>query len=376
MGEEVIQKRKLSREEKLEQERKKLEQELSEGDFGTLRARVAYILNRYPKTRDSDIELQHRYWATFHPEQYRYGQSVTADDMMNLARLTHLTRMRAKIQNQFGLFLASEGVREERKRLAQAVRENIVVDGPIGMDSSAVYCDETGKDSTFLGVGGVWFANVHDSWLLQKHLKRWRESNGVKSKEFHFTKLSNGLLPFAMDFFSEAVSQATSLGFKAVFVERQGLRHNQEDTLRELHYQVVYHGIIHEKQTGRTSFPRAVTMWKDKDEGWDLLHLRRLHDDLEVAIDRRFGEDVKLGQVLPVGSQDSFVIQLADLFMASLNRVMEREADSDHVKDRMANHVLSTLGITFKNGQQFNLANQDWVSIDFISNDSNLALYS
>ena len=178
-----------------------------------------------------------------------------------------------------------------------------------------------------------------------------------------------------MDFFSEAVSKAASFGFKAVFVERQGLRHNLEDTLRELHYQVVYRGISHEKQTGRTSFPRAVTMWKDKDEGWDLLHLRRLHDDLEVEINRRFGEDVKLGQVLPVGSQDSFVIQLADLFIASLNRVMERQADSDHVKDRMANHVLATLGITYGHGQ-FNLANQDWVSIDFISSDSNLAIYS
>lgn len=240
MAEKAVEKKKLSRDEKLEQEREKLEQELAEGDFGTLRSRVAYILNRYPKTRDSDIELQHRYWATFHPEQYKYGQSVSVEDMMNLARLAHLTRMRAKIQNQFGLFIASEEVREERKRLAQAVREDIVVDGPIGLDSSAVFCDETGKESKFLGVGGVWFANVHDSWQLQRHLKAWRDSHGVKSK---------------------------------VFVERQGLKHNLEDTLRELHYQVVYHGISHEKQTGRTSFPRAVTIWKDKDEGWDLLHL-------------------------------------------------------------------------------------------------------
>ena len=171
MVEKVVEKRKLSREEKLEQEREKLEQELAEGEFETLRARVAYILNRYPETRDSDIVLQHRYWATFHPERYKYGQSVTADDMMNLARLTHLTRMRAKIQNQFGLFLASEGVERNESAYFQAVRENIVVDGPIGLDTSAVFCDETGKESKFLGVGGVWFANVYDSWQLQKHLK-------------------------------------------------------------------------------------------------------------------------------------------------------------------------------------------------------------
>lgn len=369
--------RSIDRQQKIQLERQRLEAELANGDFRTLRARVALILSRHHQARNSDLELQQWYWATFHSDIYGYGQNVSYEEMKNMERLTHLARMRAKIQNEFGMYLADDEVQEERKRRSQAIRETISYDQPSTSPLSAVYCDETGKNSTLMGVGGLWFADVSGAWELQKALRNWRSDQKIKAKEFHFTKLSSGLVPYAQNFFREALSHAGLFGFKAVFVPTTGLVHSVGDALRELHYQLVYQGIEHDLATGRVTYPRTVGLWKDQDDGWDMLHMQRLKDDLSVALTRRYGEQVQFREVLPVKSELSFLIQLSDLFMGSLNRTMERPVTSTgqpHFKDEMAAFVLNELNVTFE-GNMFNSFNEDFVSIRVINANDPLALY-
>jgi len=64
-------------------------------------------------TRDSDVTLQLRYWEQFEKDLYD-GRAITPSDLYKLTRLTSLSRARAKIQNTFGLFAASDEVRARR----------------------------------------------------------------------------------------------------------------------------------------------------------------------------------------------------------------------------------------------------------------------
>lgn len=59
-------------------------------DFDTLHKRVAWVLNHYPASRDSDIALQIAYWETFEPDYD--GATIQASDLFNFARLTSLAR--------------------------------------------------------------------------------------------------------------------------------------------------------------------------------------------------------------------------------------------------------------------------------------------
>src|SRR5689334_11803768 len=97
-----------AREEKLEEQRRKLLAAVSAGSPETIEQRVAWILNSEPKARDSDISLMLAYWEAFESEYS--GGSVSREQLYKFTRLTTLTRARARIQNQFHLFEASASI--------------------------------------------------------------------------------------------------------------------------------------------------------------------------------------------------------------------------------------------------------------------------
>ena len=80
---------KEDRERKIEEERQVLLTCVGSSDVSTLRQRIAWLLNRYPSTRNSDIALQQKYWETFEGEIYR-GSYIAADDLYRLTRLTSI----------------------------------------------------------------------------------------------------------------------------------------------------------------------------------------------------------------------------------------------------------------------------------------------
>ncbi|GLR25661.1 hypothetical protein [Limnobacter litoralis] len=69
---------------KLEKERKELLASLAVGDFSTLKAKVAYILNLYPEARNSDITLSIKYWEIFQSDIYN-KTGILPKDLFDLA---------------------------------------------------------------------------------------------------------------------------------------------------------------------------------------------------------------------------------------------------------------------------------------------------
>ncbi|PLR94843.1 hypothetical protein [Bacillus sp. T33-2] len=110
-------------EEKEAEKRKKAEAlwiDVQQGNTKHLITKVASILNKYPETRNSDVALMVKFWQVFEGHK---GSFVSLNKLFRLERLTSITRSRAKIQNEYGLFLADEKVRRYRRSQEEAQKE-------------------------------------------------------------------------------------------------------------------------------------------------------------------------------------------------------------------------------------------------------------
>ena len=152
----AVEKSRLSKEkkqQKLERERTILLSRLNENNLEDVRTKVAFVLNHYPATRDSDTALTINYWKMFHSDLVGAG-IVTLDDLYYLPKFNTISRARAKIQNEYGLYQASAPIKERRVELENEEKESQVVGKP---DDSAIsiYCDESGKTQQYNLVGSL-----------------------------------------------------------------------------------------------------------------------------------------------------------------------------------------------------------------------------
>jgi len=332
----------LAKEEQVEQEREALLEGVSAGKFDTLQERVAWILNHYPDARDSDVALQLEYWETFQPELLD-GEYIRKKDLYQLARLTSLTRARAKIQNTYRLFLASPEVRKHRGKLSEEEREKAGEQRP-AYPLFAVYADESGKTGKFLIVGSVWFLHPPEILSFMRTVEAWRKTREF-TEEFHFNTISSAKLPHYLAFADLLVQNSTALSFKAVSVERVGIR-KIEEALEQLYYLLLVRGVEHEHSTGRAPLPRGIQLWKDLEEpGKDKLFLAALDDKLLQASTSRFKNQLSVDDLKAIDSKGQILVQIADLYTSSINRALNAEGKREGPKDQFADYFLKALGL-------------------------------
>jgi hypothetical protein len=167
-----------------EKDRDRILSSVSSFSSENMNSRVALLLNNYPWTRDSDFELQKKYWETFQPELLN-GETVHFDNYHKLASLTSIARARAFIQNTCGLFEASLLVRAQRGMLEEEEKAKIKQEKP-DYPAITVYADESGKNEKILIVGSVWVLNATTSNELMRDIFAWRRDTNIKS-EFHIS---------------------------------------------------------------------------------------------------------------------------------------------------------------------------------------------
>ena len=96
----------------------------------TLKKQILYILEQYPETRNSDIALTIKIWQHF-TKKLVYSERnkayyVKVNDLYEMQREDHIRRVRAKIQNEEGLFLPTDPkVIKIRKQQAKIWRKNL-----------------------------------------------------------------------------------------------------------------------------------------------------------------------------------------------------------------------------------------------------------
>lgn len=339
---------------KLEEKRAHLRHVAVSSNFNTIQERVAWILNHYPDSRDSDITLQLRYWRKFESDVFN-GSYVDSEDLYKLTRLTSLQRARAKIQNTYKLFQASAEIRRRRGLLEESETEAA---GAQQQAESiyAVYADESGKTQEYMVVGSIWFLHPPEIGEIEfetEKLKRLHSFNG----ELHFQSINARKLPFYKRVADMLATESSAVSFKAISVPTRGLS-NTQDTLIELYYLLLVEGIQHEHDSSRGSLPRQVQLQKDEEEqSTDNLLLRNLSDRLAQAANSRFGATLSVGDFEAVDSKALNLIQIADLFTSSVSRVLNATGQRNSPKDEFANYLLEALGMP--HGPEQEIAGED-----------------
>lgn len=323
-------------------QRAKLVESIAAQKRKTLQERVCWLLNNFSATRNSDITLQLRYWAEFESDIYK-GQSVSAHDLYRLTPLTSLTRARAKIQNQYGLFLAKTEVRKRRKTLEGREYEKqieTIEDYP----SITVFADESGKVQEHFVVGSVWFLDSRDTLRFTQEVARWKDSIGFHS-EFHFKELNDENKQFYIAFVELAMRLSTSISFRYVTVPRRGLG-NVQNAFKKLYTLLMLRGLEHDLKVGRVTLPRALSLWKDAEElGADKMMLAEIRTELDSASASRWERKLFLETFEAVSSEKNTLVQLSDLFTSAVSRSLNRKSsNSSNAKDVVSDAILNQLG--------------------------------
>lgn len=94
-----------------------------------LKDKVAYCLENYPKTRNSDVRLTAQVWATFHSNALMTVNGeyvVRIKDLFTLPREDTVKRVRAAFQNDENKWLPTDpSVREKRGISEQEWRKHL-----------------------------------------------------------------------------------------------------------------------------------------------------------------------------------------------------------------------------------------------------------
>lgn len=333
----------LTKEQKVDLEREALLNKLAKSNLDGVREKVAFILNNYPEARNSDNTLAWRFWKVFEPE-YAGSGVIDEEKMQKLTKFTSITRARAKIQNEYRLFLADLEVRQHRRGREEDEKNKQLADKPPDVPEISFYVDESSKNGKYVIVGGLCSPGDVQSYKLLVNLTQWRVKKGI-SYEFHFTKLSRQRLEEYKEFFTTALSHFDTFSFKAVAFEQAGTHKNNNEIIRELHYHLVHIGIKHEVETKRLTLPRCVNIYKDKEDGTDRLEMAKLEQDLNASFTTHFENEATLKRLVAIDSAESFYIQLSDLFIGSVARILNREENNPQLnhKDALAEHIISLL---------------------------------
>lgn len=329
--------------ERIAKQRAVLLEKLASNITDTLNARVAWVLNHHPATRNSDVRLQVTYWKTF-DHQWVSGSSVALEDMYRLSRLTDITRARAKIQNEYHLFKATDEIRQRRGTREERERERQRNDQP-GFPTLTVYADESGKTDDFLLVGSLWFLAGLDVTELAEALEIWRETTGF-THELHFSEITSGNVERYFEVLEILYARSASVSFRAIYVRRRG-HSDAARTLDDLFFHLLVRGVTHEHRTGRAELPRSISIWKDsEEESRDKLMTANLMMRLRAASQSEFGGALQISSIEVISSKKIDFIQLADLFIGSLNRYLNHDPDrtSNKPKDRFARAFLERFG--------------------------------
>lgn len=262
----------LSQEDQLKA--KALIRALESGRPMSIEHRVGAILSHYPSTRDCDTELQLKYWMQWDGWD---GQPICPTAYREkLTRQNTIVRVRARIQNRYGLFKASEEIARRRRTLSEEERQ-AALNTPNRFDYISVFADESGKTGNYLIVGGVWIADPRELISLQQELGHWRSVNGFDS-ELHFSALKPHKVHHYRDVLDVVLAAAPSMSFKALKLPRAGIA-NVSEALDDLFYHYTVKGVEHEHKSKRCVLPRQIRFWKDSEQpGSDLLRIANIRD--------------------------------------------------------------------------------------------------
>lgn len=333
--------------EKLARERAELVKSVAAEDFSTLKFRVAAVLNLYPSARDSDIVLTLRYWAMFQPDLYN-SAGIAPRDLFKLERESHIVRARAMIQNDYGLFVASEVIRGHRRENERAIKGEILAE-PSERPVMRVYADETGKNGQFVMVAAVWVLSGLATFKLSRKIDAWRQESTFAKREMHFARLGKGDAEALSEYLQVVQSENEFLSFKIIGIERAKTRRPIAELVAKLHERMLIRGALHEVISGRVSLPRSIDVTLDEEDSLDEISLAEMKSSVQRELSLHH-EGLTVGEMVQSSSRHSSLLQLADLVAGAVNRRRNHEGDRNF-KDEFSDLIIDRLGLLVEVGE-------------------------
>lgn len=334
--------------EKLVREKKELLASLSGGDFSKQKTKVAYILNLYPDSRNSDIALTIKYWETFQSDIYN-PHGILPKDLFRLERMHYIVRARAKIQNEYNLFTSDTEVKRFRRKHEEEMHEAVLEDAK-PRRLVHVYADETGKTQNYVVVSSVWVLTGRAVFTVSQAIKIWQETSRWEKREVHFAKLGKQDLDTLKEYLGVIVKNREFLSFKSIAVERARTKRSIEQVVEKLHENILLRGAEHEIDSNRISIPQKIEVTLDHEQSLDAFTLDELKRRINNSYAAKYGEDVEVSKIETISSRNSPLVQLSDLVAGAINRKMNNIGEKNY-KDEMADLVIHMLDLQFEHNK-------------------------
>lgn len=337
----------LKKKSRLEKERSELLASLASSDFTAMKTKVAAILNLYPHARNSDVALAIQYWETFQPEIYK-ASGILPKDLFKLERLHYIVRARAKIQNEYGLFLADDKFRKHRKHREEDMYESVLEDSA-PRKVVHIFADETGKTQEFVIVAAVWVLTGRAIFSVTQAITEWQKKSLWANREAHFARFGKNDLETLSNYLGVIQENREFLSFKVIAVERAKTKRSIEDVVVKLHEHMLIKGAEHEVSSNRIDLPRAIELSVDEEQSLDSFTLLELKQRINDNFQRTFEGRLVLDSVQTASSKKSPLVQLADIVAGAVNRRLNPQAERN-VKDEMADMIIEKLDLALAEG--------------------------
>lgn len=335
-------KKQLTKDEKIDKEKKELLSSLAAADFSSLKPRVASVLNLYPHTRNSDISLSLKYWEIFQRDIYNES-GILPKDLFKLERLHYIVRARAKIQNEYGLFLADSEVKKSRRKNEEKM-EGAVLEDSAPRKTVHIFSDETGKTHRFVIVASVWVLSGRAVFTISKAISEWQKQSVWKNREVHFSKFGKSDYETLKAYLAVILENREYLGFKVIAVERAKTNRSIEETILKLHEHMLIRGAAHEVTSGRMDLPREMDVTVDEEQSLDSFVIADLRDRVSVNYKERFSDALQLRSLQTASSKNSQLVQLSDVIAGAIGRILNHDGERNF-KDDMAELVAQMLDL-------------------------------
>ncbi len=337
----------LARSLRLEKEASALQASLKDGVMSDVKTKVAWVLNLFPQTRNSDISLTLKYWELFHPDVF-HPTTMNPRDLFKLERQTNIVRVRAKIQNEYRLFPADEAVSRHRRALEDDIKEAVIEDTP-QRNIAFVYADETGKNADHVCVAAVWVLTGYTIFKLTRAIRLWQNNSPWSKTELHFSEFRKHQVTALGEYLSLIQKHREFLSFKVISIERATVKRPTEEIVRRLHEFMMVRGTHHEVVNSRIKLPHEIRLTVDAEESLDAISCADIQSRVAAAYQLAYGDELLITDVSPISSHKSELVQLADVIAGAFNRRKNHHGERNF-KDDMADLIVSALDIQLELG--------------------------
>lgn len=322
--------------------------------------KVAYILWRYPNTRNSDRTHAIQYYKTFDPE-YVEGDKITFENLYKITKMYDLQRDRATIQNTEELFPAKTEIKKKRAEKASEYKTYYVNSNPKNFINDLeyfVYLDESGKNDKYFILAGILINSEDNKTFLENKLIKLREKLNKKYNleinEWKFSNINHNNESYYKDLIKEIKAFGINITFVSIILENNGLSGNSKryKTKKLLKFIVKDCLDTLTLYTCRSSYEGNVSYLNvilDNDgAGLDELEKEQIKTDLEISIGVESKYFSELKYLNWEDSTNNNFIQLADLYASSLNNIFsekEISGKNSQSKKDFAKEMIEAVGI-------------------------------